>query len=355
MGGGTGLIGDPSGKDAERSLNTLEQVQANIKGQTDIFSSILDFEGASAACIVNNHDWISQLSYIDALRDVGKHFSVNMMIQKDSVKSRLEGRDQGISYTEFSYMILQALDFAHLREKQDVSIQVGGSDQWGNIVAGVDLTRRKQLGEVFGLTTPLVTKSDGGKFGKTEEGAIWLTADKTSPYAFYQFWLNAADEDIILFLGFFSLKSAEQVQLMVREHAENPGARLAQKSLAAEMTELIHGEVALAEVKAASQALFSGDVAGLSSELIQELFRSAPQAHVDLERLNSGLPLLDLLVEVKAVKSKREARQFITQGAVSLNGKRETEERELTQEDLLHSAFLLIRRGKKNWTLVNVS
>lgn len=353
MGGGTGLIGDPSGKDAERSLNTVETVQKNIAGQREIFSSILDFDGDTAATVVNNHDWIGELSYIDALREIGKHFSVNMMIQKDSVKSRLEGRDQGISYTEFSYMLLQAFDFAHLKESDGVTIQVGGSDQWGNIVAGVELSRRKQLGEVFGLTTPLVTKSDGGKFGKTEDGAIWLTSDKTSAYAFYQFWLNAADDDIGTFLGFFSLKTAEEVQSLIAEHQQNPGARLAQKSLADEMTALIHGEEALQEAKAASQALFSGDVAGLSKKLIEEVFKAVPQAKLSREILEKQIPLVDLLVEVKAVKSKREARQFLAQGAVSLNGQRQKEERSVTTTELLHDQFLLIRKGKKNWNLIS--
>lgn len=355
MGGGTGLIGDPSGKDAERQLMTPETVQEHVAGQRRIFESLLDFEGPCAARIVDNADWITTLSYIDVLRDVGKHFSVNMMIQKDSVKSRLEGREHGISYTEFSYMILQAYDFAHLCREAEVTVQLGGSDQWGNIVAGVDLTRRTSGREVFGLTTPLVTKKDGGKFGKSESGAVWLTADRTSPYAFYQFWINAADDDVEHFLKVFSLRPVGQLDELIALHREQPGARSAQKALAEELTRLVHGESGLLDAQAASRALFSGNVANLSELLIEEAFAGAPTTELPLERWASGLPIVDLMVETGVAKSKREARQFLESGAVSVNGERVDESFEGSAETALHGKMLLLRRGKKTWHVVKMA
>src|SRR5690606_31758814 len=276
MGGGTGLIGDPSGKDSERQLMTRETIDENVAGQRGIFEGLLDFEGENAAVILNNGDWLGKLSYVEVLRDIGKHFSVNMMIQKDSVKSRLEGREHGISYTEFSYMILQAYDFSYLNENAGVTVQLGGSDQWGNIVAGVDLTRRRWGREVYGLTSPLITKKDGGKFGKTEGGAIWLTKNRTSPYAFYQFWINTSDEDVPTFLRVFSLKPISEIEEILAQHEKNPGARGAQRLLAEELTELLHGPEALREAILASEALFSGEVAALSQDLLDEVFSAAP-------------------------------------------------------------------------------
>ena len=242
MGGGTGLIGDPSGKDAERQLISTEQVQKNIEGQLRSFSKVLDFEGENAAIIVNNADWLCDLGFIDVLRDVGKHFSVNVMIQKDSVKDRLNNREQGISYTEFSYMILQAYDFLHLRREHNCTIQIAGSDQYGNIIAGIDLIRRDMAGQDendfrgAGITTPLVTASDGSKIGKTEDGAIWLTDDLTSPYAFHQYWLNVPDEDAGNFLRWFTFLDQEVIEAIESVHAESPHQREAQHSLADEMT-----------------------------------------------------------------------------------------------------------------------
>jgi len=349
-GGGTGLIGDPSGKDSERQLLTPELVQANVLGQRPIFERLLDFSGPNAATIVNNADWIASLRYVDVLRDVGKHFSVNMMIQKDSVRARLEEREHGISYTEFSYMILQSYDFAHLAQAREVTVQVGGSDQWGNIVAGVDLTRRMHGREVFGLTTPLLTKADGGKFGKTEQGAVWLTADATSPYAFYQFWVNAADEDIGRFLRVFSLRPLAEVEQLVAEHAQDPAQRRAQHALAEELTRLLHGDEGLADAKRATQALFSGEVKGLSAELLEEVFRGTPTATLDRGVLaGEGVPVVDLLVLAEVAKSKREARQYLTSGAVSVNGERAHEEQRVGLADLLFDRVVLIRRGKKTW------
>jgi tyrosyl-tRNA synthetase len=355
MGGGTGLIGDPSGKDAERQLMTREVIAEHITGQRGIFERLLDFEGPCAATVVNNADWIEKLSYVEVLRDVGKHFSVNMMIQKDSVKSRLEGREHGISYTEFSYMILQAYDFAYLSETCDISVQLGGSDQWGNIVAGVDLTRRRSGREVYGLTSPLVTKRDGGKFGKTESGAIWLTRERTSPYAFYQFWINTSDEDVPTFLKVFSLRPIEELLSLIEEHEKNPSARAAQKALAEELTEMLHGTDALREAVTASQALFSGNVRELSFPMLLEAFAAAPSSELDRERLaGAGVDLIDVMVEAGVAKSKREARQFITTGAVTVNGDKVGEGFSLSEATLLHDQVALIRRGKKTWHMCRI-
>jgi tyrosyl-tRNA synthetase len=240
-GGGTGMIGDPSGKDAERTLMSLEQIEKNVAGQRAIFASLLDFSGPNAAIILNNADWLTRVGYLEMLRDVGKYFSINMMIQKDSVRDRLQNREQGISYTEFSYMLLQAYDFLHLFENNGVTLQVCGSDQWGNVVSGIDLIRRKHQAEAFGLTAPLVTKSDGGKFGKTETGAIWLDQTRTSAYAFYQFWLNTADADVLKFLKIYTFLDHAEILRLTAEHEANPGARVAHRALADQVTELVHG------------------------------------------------------------------------------------------------------------------
>ena len=352
MGGGTGLIGDPSGKEAERPVLGRERIQAHVEGQRAIYERLLEFSGPNAALIVNNADWLEKLSFIEALRDIGKHFSVNMMIQKDSVRERLHGREQGISYTEFSYMLLQAYDFVHLYDASRVTIQLAGSDQWGNIVAGIDLGRRTRQVELFGLTTPLVTRADGGKFGKTETGAVWLTADKTSPYALYQFWLNTADADIPRYLKTFTLLSRAEIEGLIAEHEKEPGARAAHRALAAHVTELLHGATAREQAEAAARALFSGDVSGLPLAAIEEAFAAAPSSLHALGELDEeGKPIVDLLVATDLAKSKREAREFLESGAVSLNGERVSVDRRLKRADLLHGAIALLRRGKKTWHL----
>ncbi len=355
IGGGTGLIGDPSGKDAERGLLSREDVDRNIAGQRRIFERVLDFDGPYAAQVVNNADWLTKLSFVDVLRDIGKHFSVNTMLQRDSVKMRLEGREHGISYTEFSYILLQSYDFVHLCRELGVSLQVGGSDQWGNIVGGVDLTRRILGQEVFGLTTPLLTKADGGKFGKTETGAVWLTADRTSTYAFYQFWINASDADVANFLRVFSLKPLPEIEELIARHHKDPSKREAQKALAVEMTELLHGEQGRKDAELASNVLFSGEVQGLSKEVLLEVFSTVPSTSIDSNILGTEqAKLSELLVTTGVVKSKREARQFLTDGAISLNGERVDENSVLRSEDLLFGEIALIRRGKKNWHLCHL-
>ena len=350
MGGGTGLIGDPSGKDAERSLNTPETVQANVDAQRPIYERVLSFEGANAARIVDNADWLTPLGYIECLRDVGKHFSVNMMIQKESVRARLQEREHGISYTEFSYMILQAYDFFRLHDDMGVTVQVGGSDQWGNIVAGIDLIRRKKQAEAHAYTCPLVTKSDGGKFGKTESGAIWLTANRTSAYAFRQFWLNTQDADVPRFLRFFTTLSREEIEALEAEHEANPSARIAHKALADHMTAMLHGQAQQRRAAAAAGALFSGDVAGLDERTLNEVFEGVPSSEHPRAMLSGeGVSLVDFLTETTLAKSKRETREFLGSGAVSVNGSKADSDRKLTESDLLHGSTILLRRGKKSW------
>ena len=277
MGGGTGLIGDPSGKGAERQLLSKEQVAKNIEGQLKCFSKVLDFEGPNAAVIMNNADWLCELGFLDVLRDVGKHFSVNTMIQKDSVKDRLNNREQGISYTEFSYMILQAYDFLHLRRTMDCTIQIAGSDQYGNIVAGIDLIRRDMIDSPenqfrgAGITNPLVTASDGSKIGKTEQGAIWLSEDRTSPYAFHQYWLNVPDEDAGKFLRWFTFLDKTTIESIEAEHAQAPHQRAAQIALADAMTEIFHGEENVSRCKEEAKALLGGDITRLDEKMLGQV------------------------------------------------------------------------------------
>jgi len=369
MGGGTGLIGDPSGKDAERQLLTPEQVEVNIAGQRRIFEALLDCDqrpdaavsrlagsiqaaGANTdAVILNNYQWLKDISYIDMLRDVGKHFSVGAMIARDSVKRRLDEREHGMSYTEFSYMILQAYDFLHLRRHANCTVQMAGSDQYGNIVSGIDLIRREfGQDEAFGITAPLLLTAEGKKFGKTEQGAVWLTADRTSPYAFYQFWINTSDDDVIRYLKIFTLLNREEIDGLERQHAEAPHQRIAHRELARHMTAMLHGEDQVKHVETASQALFSGDVRQLDEMMLREVFADVPHSTHDKSSLEGdGISLVDLLPQTSLANSKREAREFLTNGAVSVNGEKVDLEAKLTTADLMHGHTVLIRRGKKKW------
>jgi len=361
-GGGTGLIGDPSGKDAERALQTREQVDANIESLGKIFERVIRFDAGESndALLVNNADWLCDLRFIDVLRDVGKHFSVNAMIQKDSVRERLHNREQGISYTEFSYMLLQAYDFLHLRRMHDCTVQIAGSDQFGNIVCGIDLIRR-DMQEVdpaetrgYGITAPLVTKADGSKFGKSESGAIWLSADRTSPWAFHQFWRNTADADVGRYLRFFTFLDQQQIEAIEEEHAAAPHERRAQQQLAAEVTRMMHGEDELRRAEAASEALFSGDIASLDESMLDAVFADVPASvHPKASLEGDGVPLVDLLAETSLASSRREAREFLGNGSVSVNGARVDRnmalERRIGMGDLLHGKSVLLRRGKKAW------
>ncbi len=361
MGGGTGLIGDPSGKSAERTLMTYETVQHHVRCQRPIFDAVLGAVEGPDYVVFNNADWLMKISYLDALRDIGKFFSVNMMMQKESVKARLENREQGISYTEFSYMILQAYDFAHLYEHEGVTVQGGGSDQFGNIVAGSDLIRRQHAARdedapnAFGLTAPLVTKADGGKFGKTESGAIWLTADRTSPYAYYQFWLNASDADAANWIKVFTFLDQPTIESIIARHAENPGARELQRTLAQEATRILHGQSAMEQAEAAGKALFSGEISSLDEATLREVLADVHSSEKDRADLSGGYDAVELLVETELAKSKREAREFIANGSVTVNGAKLAPDTPLTPNDLLHGSLMAIRRGKKNWHLIRWS
>ena len=349
VGGATGMIGDPSGKKAERTLNTedvVHQWTARIKDQ---LSRFLDFEtGENKAIMANNYDWIGNMNLITFLRDIGKHFGLNYMLAKDSVQSRIES---GISFTEFSYMIMQSLDFLKLYETQGCRLQIGGSDQWGNITAGLELIRKtKEDAKAFGLTVPLVTKSDGTKFGKTEGGAVWLDREKTSPYEFYQFWINTDDRDVIKYIKYFTFLSKEEIEALEKEVAEAPEKRAAQKALAEEVTKLVHGEEALQQAINISKALFSGDIKQLSVEEIRQGFKDVPSFEVGS---NEELLLVDLLVNAKISPSKRQAREDITNGAIYINGERVTDlAHTMTEADKLEGQFTVIRRGKKKYTLI---
>ncbi|HCT46014.1 MAG: hypothetical protein CMJ35_14605 [Phycisphaerae bacterium] len=433
MGGGTGLIGDPSGKSAERMMMTEETVQRHVDCQRPIFENVLGQIEGPEHHIKNNLEWLGKISYIEALRDIGKHFSVNMMMQKESVKDRLNNREQGISYTEFSYMILQAYDFAYLYEHDGITVQFGGSDQYGNIVAGADLIRRyrhefltsmnlrflkaarkagadvtervitdaaaqdadeqptefgaalistlklnrRRFSEIpfsdqedrrldfelqfkeksaFGLTAPLVQKADGGKFGKTETGAVWLTAARTSPYAYYQFWLNATDEDARNWIKVFTFLPQDEIEALIARHEENPGKRELQRTLAQNATQILHGTDAMENAEAAGKALFSGEVGTLDKDTLVEVFASVPtteHAKSDLE--GDGADPVDLLIACDLASSKREAREFLSGNSVSINGEKIGADTRLTTAHLLHGSFIAIRRGKKKWHMTKWS
>ncbi|MEK3852828.1 tyrosine--tRNA ligase [Cytobacillus sp. FSL H8-0458] len=349
VGGATGLIGDPSGKSEERKLQTLETVQYNvdcIKGQ---LKRIFDFESENGAIMVNNYDWAGSMDIVTFLRDYGKHVGVNYMLAKDTISSRLE---TGISFTEFTYTILQAMDFLHLYENHNCKMQIGGSDQWGNITTGLELIRKMapEGSKAYGLTIPLVTKADGTKFGKTESGAIWLDPEKTSPYEFYQFWINTADADVIKYLKFFTFLSREEIEDLEKAVQEEPHLRKAQKALAEEMTRLIHGDEALEQAIKITAALFSGDIKNLSASEIKQGFKDVPSyEHSEGEELG----IVDLLVAAKISPSKRQAREDVTNGAVSVNGERVTElDYTLTDKDKIEGQFTVIRRGKKKYYLI---
>jgi tyrosyl-tRNA synthetase len=356
VGGATGLIGDPSGKASERTLLDAERVRHNLNCQKSQMERMLDFSGACAARIVNNADWLGSLGYIDMLRDIGKHFSVNQMIARDSVASRLEGREQGISYTEFSYMILQAYDFLHLFRATGCTLQVGGSDQFGNIVSGVDLIRRIEGAHAFGATAPLLLKADGTKFGKSESGNVWLSAEKTSPYRFHQFFLNASDEQVGQLLRWFTFMSREQIEALEAAQKAAPQERSAQKALADAVTDLVHGAGETTRAKAAATALFSGDVRGLDAALLRDIAADLPASEVPAAQLaGEGVALVELLPTTTLAASKREAREFLGAGAVSVNGEKAGAEARLTAAHLLHGEVALLRRGKKLWHAVRAA
>ena len=348
IGGGTGMIGDPSGKSEERVLQTEDQVAKNVEGLSAQMHKLFEFGTDKGAVLVNNKDWLSQISLISFLRDYGKHVGVNYMLGKDSIQSRLEN---GISYTEFTYTILQAIDFGHLNRELNCKIQVGGSDQWGNITSGIELMRRMYgQTEAYGLTIPLVTKSDGKKFGKSESGAVWLDAEKTTPYEFYQFWINQSDEDVIKFLKYFTFLGKEDINHLEQSRDEAPHLREAQKALAENVTEFIHGKEALDDAIRISEALFKGDLKSLSSKDIKAGFKEVPQVEVSKATTN----IIDVLIESGIASSKRQAREDVNNGAIYINGERkQSVDYNLTDEDKFDNEFTIIRRGKKKYFMVN--
>ena len=354
-GGATGMIGDPSGRSSERNLQTRDLVEHNIARIKEQLARFLDFHAPSnPARLVDNATWTAPVSYLDFLRDIGKHFSVNQMVAKESVRSRMEDREVGISYTEFSYMLLQAFDFYHLRQEFGCELQTGATDQWGNITAGIDLCRKKLGVTVWGLTHPLLTKSDGTKYGKTASGAVWLDAARTSPYRFYQFFIRSEDADVGKLLRFLTFLPREQIEDLERQQTANPGARPAQTALARELTTLVHGDTACQDAIRASQILFGGDLAGVSEATFTEIVGEVPTRDLEKPKLDGpGIALTDLLVHAGLCPSKGQARKDLEGGGIYVNNVRETSvQRHVTTADLLFGKHVLLRKGKKNYTVI---
>ena len=356
LGGATTLVGDPSGRDGERPLLSVEQIEANAAGIRRQLESFLDFApGAASARLMNNAGWLSPLRLTDFLRDVGKHFTVNAMIAKESVRARLEGREQGISYTEFSYMLLQAYDFLHLLDAEGCRLQVGGSDQWGNITAGIELVRRVRGVEVYGLTWPLLTRADGSKFGKSTAGNVWLDPARTSPYAFFQYWMRTDDADVGRFLRLLTSVEPERVQELEAALAQRPGAREAQRALADELTAAVHGPAEADRARRASAALFEGDVSRLDPPTMLEVLAEAPSTELGRAELEDGggLELVDALVRTALASSRSAARTAVDQGGIYVNDRREADPgRRLAEADLLGGCYVVLRKGKRSYHLL---
>ncbi len=358
VGGATGMIGDPSGKSAERNLLSKEQLAANVEGMAAQMRRFLEFgAGSNAALLVNNFDWTAPWSYLEFLRDVGKNFPVNVMLAKDSVKSRLGRGDEdpsaGMSYTEFSYMLLQAYDFVHLHKTHGCELQAGGSDQWGNITAGIDLARRMHGAQLYGITWPLLTKSDGSKMGKTESGAVWLSAERTSPYNFYQYWINVEDADAGTCLRRLTELAREEVETLDAARASDPAKRESQRRLAEELTRLVHGEAGLAAARRATEIFFGAEVSDLSDAELTQIFADVPSKQLAASTLAAGLPIVDALCEAGLAASKGEARRTVAQGGAYVNNRRVDDvERKLTAADLASETVVVLRSGKKKYALL---
>ena len=354
-GGATGSIGDPSGKSQERQLLTREVLKANIASVKEQMARLLDFETpVNPARLVDNADWTAPVSYLDFLRDIGKHFTVNQMVAKESVRARMEDRENGISFTEFSYMLLQAFDFYHLCKEVDCELQIGGSDQWGNITAGIELARKKLGRTVYGLTLPLIMNADGSKFGKTVAGAIWIDPKRTSVYRFYQFWINTNDRDVARYLNYFTFLPLDEIAAMEAKHAENPGAREAHRALARTVTDLVHGPAATQEAIRASEILFGGNLDGLAEATFNEIVGEVPSKEIERARLEGdGVPLVELLVHAGLCPSKGQARKDVEGGGVNVNNLREASpHRAVTITDLLFNRHVLLRKGRKNYVVI---
>jgi tyrosyl-tRNA synthetase len=355
VGGATGMIGDPSGKSDERNLLSVEVLRANVAEIEKQLRRFLDFEpGPNSALLVNNYDWTGRFGYLEFLRDVGKHVPVNVMLAKDSVRNRLERGESGLSYTEFSYMLLQAYDFVHLYREYGCELQAGGSDQWGNITAGIDLARRLSSVQLYGMTCPLLTRSDGVKMGKTESGTLWLSAERSSPYQFYQYWINLADADVGKCLRFFTDLSREAIEELEARHQSDPGRREAQRTLAAELTRTVHGDDGLAVAQRATEIFFGAEIARLSDRQLTEIFADVPSKTLSASRLASpGLSLIDALIEAGLAKTKGEARRTIGQGGAYVNNRRvEDADARLGAADLASESVMVLRTGKKNYALL---
>ncbi len=359
VGGATGMIGDPSGKSDERNLLSVDALRANVVGLESQMRRFLDFEdGENGALLVNNFDWMRKFSYLDFLRDVGKNFPVNVMLAKDSVKGRLERSDAGLSYTEFSYMLLQAYDFVYLHEHHGCELQVGGSDQWGNITAGIDLARRMRRVQLYGITSPLLTDSEGKKIGKTEGGTkVWLSDQRTSPYLFYQYWINMPDEDAGKCLRFLTELSREEIEALDQARRDEPQRRASQRRLAEELTRLVHGPAGLAAAEGATQVFFGGEISGLSDRELVEIFPDVPSTTIAQETIRGeGLGILGALVQAGLSKSKGEARRSLQQGGIYVNNRRMTDpEKRLTAADLASETVIVLRSGKKRYALLRVT
>jgi tyrosyl-tRNA synthetase len=354
-GGATGCIGDPSGKSAERQLLTRDEINHNIESIKGQLSALLDFETkTNPARLLDNASWTNPMTFIDFLRDIGKHFSVNQMMQKESVRARMEDREVGISYTEFSYMLLQAFDFYHLRKEFNCELQVGATDQWGNITAGIDLCRKKLGAGVFGLTFPLMTKADGTKYGKSASGAVYLDAKKTSPYRFYQFFIQLEDADVIKIVRMLSFAEQAKVTELEQQHTANPGARAPHKHLARELTEMIHGPTAADDAVRASEVLFGGGLEGIGERTFNDLVGEVPSKELAKSQLDgAGMLLVDLLVHAGLATSKGQARKDIEGGGININNVREAgAQRAVTGNDLLFGKHLLLRKGKRNYVVI---
>jgi len=353
-GGATGMIGDPSGKSEERNLLSAEQIEQNLHGIMDELGQFLDFECAQPAILVNNYDWMKEWDYLTFLRDVGKHFPVNGMLAKESVKARLEQSDVGMSYTEFSYMLLQAYDFVHLRKAYGCSLQVGGSDQWGNITAGIELGRRMGEGALHGLTCPLLTKSDGSKMGKTEQGAIWLSAEKTSPYAFYQYWFNTDDADVDNCLRLLTELPEDEIGMLNEDLKTNPQNRLSQQRLAESLTLLVHGQQGLDSARKASEVLFGATISEMSDKDLTQIFADVPSEKLSRDALTGeGLSIMDALCQSGLAKSKSDARRTVEQGGAYVNNARvENLDYRLSPADLASETVVVLRSGKKRYALL---
>jgi tyrosyl-tRNA synthetase len=358
VGGATGMVGDPSGKSEERNLLSEETLRQNQEGVKKQLMQYLDFSPSKPNCaeMVNNYDWFKSFSFLDFIRDIGKHITVNYMMAKDSVKKRIEG-DTGMSFTEFSYQLVQGYDFYWLYKNKNAKLQMGGSDQWGNIVTGTELIRKKEGGEAYAFTCPLITKADGGKFGKTEKGNIWLDSNKTTPYQFYQFWLNASDEDAEKWIKIFTFLSRDAVEMLIHDHKMNPSERTLQKTLAQEVTSFVHGDTELKKAIETTEKLFSNIHAPAESLSVEDLEEMEGVVKIDFakEKIATGIDVVSFLAETNILSSKGEARKLVQGGGISINRKKvDNVLLSVDNSFLLHNEYLLVQKGKKNYYLVKI-